>query len=86
MYRHKSLGLLTGILLVPRVTALALTKRPPPLAELMQWEKVASKAGHWALYGFSAVMAGSGIAMGYLSGTWQLKKILFFFFFFFFFF
>ena len=69
MFIHKSLGLLTGALLVPRVAAALLTKRPGPLAGSSSVEHAAGVAGHLALYGFSGVMASTGIAMGYYGGN-----------------
>ena len=68
MFYHKSLGLLTGILLVPRVAAALITKRPGPLHGSSKAEHIAGSAGHLALYAFSGVMAISGISMGYYSG------------------
>jgi cytochrome b561 len=68
MFAHKSLGLLTGGLLLPRVAAAVLTKRPGALPGSSKVEHLAGVAGHWALYGFSFVMAGSGIAMGCVCG------------------
>lgn len=59
MFYHKSFGLLSGALLVPRVAAALLTPRPPAGP---------SAVGHALLYGFTAVLAMSGIAMGYFGG------------------
>lgn len=59
MWHHKSLGLLTAGLLVPRVAAALLTPRP---------SAGPSAVGHVLLYFFTATLAVSGIAMGYFSG------------------
>lgn len=59
MFYHKSLGLLTAALLVPRVAAAVLTPRPAAGP---------SAIGHFLLYCFTASLAATGIAMGYLGG------------------
>lgn len=69
MNAHKSFGLLTGVLLVPRVAAAVLTRRPGPLAGSSGLEHKAGVAGHFALYAFSGILAGTGISMGYFSGN-----------------
>ena len=69
MFLHKSLGLTAGALLVPRLAAAVLTKRPPPLAEASGAERVAASAAHAGLYAFSAAMAGTGIYMGLAGGN-----------------
>ncbi len=68
MYYHKSLGVLTGILLVPRLGALIFSKRPAHMEGIGKLEQLAGSAGHLGLYGFSVVMSVTGIAMGYFSG------------------
>eukprot|EP00808_Paulinella_micropora_P017614 g26007.t1 len=71
MWRHKSLGLLTGMLVVPRlVTRLALnSKLPASLPGLLgSAQESVVYASHAALYGFMIVMPATGVAMGYYSG------------------
>lgn len=71
MHRHKSLGLLTGMLVAPRV-AYRLLARPSynvvGLPGNATWENVLGKVGHYALYGFMTIMPATGIAMGYYGG------------------
>jgi 1,2-dihydroxy-3-keto-5-methylthiopentene dioxygenase len=72
MHRHKSLGLLTGMIVAPRI-AYRLIKagsayRVQPMVGNANWENAAGKAAHYALYGFMTVMPASGIAMGYYGG------------------
>ena len=69
MFLHKSLGLSAGLLLVPRVAAAVLTRRPPPLAEASGVERAAASAAHVGLYAFSAAMAGTGVYMGLAGGN-----------------
>ena len=71
MWRHKSLGLLTGMIVAPR---LAYRLFNPPAYNVLElqgaatWEKMAAKASHYFLYAFMIVMPASGIAMGYYGG------------------
>lgn len=84
MFRHKSLGLLAGILIAPRVIARLASKVPGPLEGTNALEAVASKVTHFAMYAFMTVMPATGIAMGYYgqcaqcnawfwSGGWLLE-------------
>merc|ERR1719215_1087373 len=67
MFYHKSCGLLTGILVVPRLIARIASKTPAhlPGPTIQQW---AGNASHLAMYGFITFLPMSGIAMGYFGG------------------
>lgn len=67
MHYHKSFGLLSGALIVPRIFMAMATKMPPPVAG-PAWEKLLAKVGHFGLYGFMVFMPATGIAMGYYGG------------------
>jgi superoxide oxidase len=72
MFRHKSLGLLTGIIAAPRIiyrivssnTAYNLRNLPGNAA----WENTLGSLSHFVLYGFILIMPATGIAMGYYGG------------------
>jgi len=64
MFRHKSLGLLAGILIAPRFIFRLSSKIPAPMKEWNGFEQIASKISHLGLYGFMVGMPVSGIAMG----------------------
>ena len=71
MFTHKSLGLLTGMLVAPRIAHRLLCRSEYNVAELAgnsSLENMVGKAAHYAMYGFMAVMPGTGIAMGYFGG------------------
>ncbi len=73
MFRHKSLGLLTFSLLVPRV-ALRLAAKPslstlPPLPGSSVFEHYAARTTHYMLYLFMIGMGGTGVAMGQFGGN-----------------
>ncbi|GAB5032615.1 cytochrome b561 [Nannochloropsis oceanica] len=68
MFRHKSLGLLAGILIAPRFIFRLSSKIPAPMKEWNGFEQIASKISHLGLYGFMVGMPVSGIAMGYYGG------------------
>lgn len=68
MWRHKSLGLLSGMLLGPRFAAKVMSKSPGMLPGSSAAEHMAAKVSHYALYGFMTVMPVTGIAMGYYGG------------------
>jgi cytochrome b561 len=71
MWRHKSLGLLTGMVVAPRVAYRLLSRSNYHVAEMVgnsQFENIAGKTVHTLLYGFMIVMPASGIAMGYYGG------------------
>ncbi|CAB9506667.1 Prokaryotic cytochrome b561 [Seminavis robusta] len=71
MHRHKSLGLLTGMIVLPRVAyrlgnmAAYKVKGIPGVSDV---EHKAASLTHYALYGFMTVMPATGIAMGYFGG------------------
>merc|ERR1712071_347196 len=71
MHRHKSMGLLTGILVAPRLgyRLFSWSKFNIPHVEGTGHiqQKVAS-ISHMFLYGFMVIMPASGIAMGYFGG------------------
>jgi cytochrome b561 len=71
MHRHKSLGLLTGMIVAPRFAYRLLagsSYRVQNVVGNAQWENTAGKFTHYLLYGFMTVMPASGIAMGYYGG------------------
>ena len=71
MHRHKSLGLLCGMIVAPRVAYRLLNRPAYNVMELpgsAAWEHMASKVTHYFLYGFMVLMPASGIAMGYYGG------------------
>lgn len=67
MFMHKSLGLLSGMLVAPRL-ALRLSSKFPGHVPGPAWEQFAASASHYALYGWMLVMPVTGIAMGYYGG------------------
>lgn len=71
MFRHKSLGLLSGILVAPRLGYRLFNTAKfhlRPFDGAGHVEKAAGKASHYALYAFMTVMPATGIAMGYYGG------------------
>jgi superoxide oxidase len=70
MFRHKSLGLLTGIIVAPRFLY-RLTSGVYNVRSLQgnaAWENTLGSISHLALYGFMVIMPATGIAMGYYGG------------------
>uniref|UniRef100_A0A7S2UZ64 Cytochrome b561 bacterial/Ni-hydrogenase domain-containing protein n=1 Tax=Fibrocapsa japonica TaxID=94617 RepID=A0A7S2UZ64_9STRA len=67
MFYHKSLGLLSGILVAPRLGAKLISKAPAAIEGSM-FEQIAAKISHNALYIWMIVMPSTGIAMGYFGG------------------
>jgi cytochrome b561 len=71
MFTHKSLGLLTGMVVAPRL-AYRLVNRVAYKVEEVQGssflETIASKVVHYGLYAFMIIMPATGIAMGYYGG------------------
>jgi cytochrome b561 len=71
MFRHKSLGLLTGLIVAPRlgyrVFAAAKYKVGHPTGTGPIEGRLAD-VSHLALYGFMTIMPATGIAMGYYGG------------------
>jgi cytochrome b561 len=71
MFRHKSFGLLTGMVVAPRLAYRLYNRAGYNVVEIhgtSVFETVASKLTHYGLYGFMMVMPASGIAMGYYGG------------------
>jgi len=71
MFRHKSLGLLTGIVVAPRVAyrlVSAAGYKVLALPGAAAWEQQAGSIGHNLLYGFMTIMPATGILMGYYGG------------------
>jgi 1,2-dihydroxy-3-keto-5-methylthiopentene dioxygenase len=72
MHRHKSFGLLTGMIVAPRLAYRLVSGssayRVQNVVGNAQWENMAGKFTHYLLYGFMTIMPASGIAMGYYGG------------------
>merc|ERR1712070_324077 len=68
MFRHKSLGLLTGLVVAPRLITKLTSKSPGVLPGSSFIEEAGAKLSHWGLYGFMTIMPATGIAMGYFGG------------------
>jgi cytochrome b561 len=67
MFYHKSFGVLTLGLLIPRVAVRLMSKVPEHLPGAA-WEVFSAKVTHALLYVFMIVMPISGTVMGYYSG------------------
>uniref|UniRef100_A0A7R9VZQ2 Cytochrome b561 bacterial/Ni-hydrogenase domain-containing protein n=1 Tax=Chlamydomonas euryale TaxID=1486919 RepID=A0A7R9VZQ2_9CHLO len=67
MHLHKSLGLLTGMLVVPRL-AIKLSSKLPPAVHGPAWEQMAGAVSHNVMYVWMVLMPATGIAMGYYGG------------------
>jgi cytochrome b561 len=79
MHRHKSLGLLTGMIVLPRVayrlgSAAAYKVRNIPGVDGLEHQ--AASITHYALYGFMTIMPATGIAMGYFGGKYCVDKLV----------
>mmetsp|Transcript_49796 Transcript_49796/g.149797 ORF Transcript_49796/g.149797 Transcript_49796/m.149797 type:complete len:184 (-) Transcript_49796:412-963(-) len=72
MFRHKSMGLLTGILVAPRLAYrlvnAAKFSSVPHLPGSGPIEMKLADVSHIALYSFMGIMPATGIAMGYFGG------------------
>jgi 1,2-dihydroxy-3-keto-5-methylthiopentene dioxygenase len=71
MWRHKSLGLLTGMVVVPRVAYRLLSRDSYHVQNLLgnsSTENFLGKITHYMLYGFMTIMPATGVAMGYYGG------------------
>ena len=71
MWRHKSFGLLTGIVVAPRVAYRVFNRAAYNVEKIAgsgQLEHSLSSGAHILLYGFMIGMPASGIAMGYYGG------------------
>ena len=68
MFRHKSLGLLTGMLVVPRIWVKMTSPAVAALAGDTAQLQMAARLSHGSLYAFMIMMAATGIGMGLFSG------------------
>jgi len=72
MHRHKSLGLLSGMLVAPRFAYRIFSSASAYNVRHLQgnaaWENTAGNLSHYALYAFMTIMPATGIAMGYYGG------------------
>lgn len=70
MFRHKSLGLLTGMIVAPRVAYRLFSSSAYNVASLpgSAAEHAVATLTHSGLYIFMIIMPASGIAMGYYGG------------------
>ena len=68
MWRHKSLGLLTGMLAVPRIITKVISPAVAALPGNSAMFNKLAKVSHLSLYGFMIMMATTGISMGYFGG------------------
>lgn len=71
MYTHKSLGLLTAIVVAPRLVYRVYNRVAYKVEEVQgssAIETIASKAVHYGLYAFMIIMPATGVAMGYYGG------------------
>ena len=71
MHTHKSLGLLTAMIVAPRLVYRVYNRVAYRVEEVQgssAMETIASKVVHYGLYAFMIIMPASGIAMGYYGG------------------
>lgn len=71
MHTHKSLGLLTAMIVAPRLIYRVYNRVAYKVEEVQgssAMETIASKVVHYGLYAFMIIMPASGIAMGYYGG------------------
>ncbi|KAL7562977.1 hypothetical protein ACA910_018615 [Epithemia clementina (nom. ined.)] len=71
MFRHKSLGLLSAMIVAPRFGYRLLARSSYNVRDVLgnsAFENAAGKATHYLLYGFMVIMPGTGVAMGYYGG------------------
>jgi len=71
MFRHKSLGLLTGMIVAPRFAYRIFNRKAynvEPLQGGGNVEHLLANLSHFGLYAFMAIMPATGIAMGYYGG------------------
>eukprot|EP00957_Ditylum_brightwellii_P128062 9766667-Ditylum_brightwellii.AAC.1 len=71
MHRHKSLGLLTGILVAPRLAYCLINCKKYGIGHTTgtgSVEEMAATLLHYSLYAFMKIMPASSIAMGYYGG------------------
>lgn len=71
MHRHKSMGLLAGMIIAPRFAYRLYNRSAYNVAQVEGsgvLEHMAGKVTHYGLYAFMTIMPASGIAMGYFGG------------------
>lgn len=71
MFRHKSLGLLTGLIVAPRLGYRIFNSVKYQIGHPAGTGPIEGKvadASHFLLYGFMTIMPATGIAMGYYGG------------------
>jgi 1,2-dihydroxy-3-keto-5-methylthiopentene dioxygenase len=71
MHRHKSLGLLSGMIVAPRLAYRLVSRSSYSIESLpgsSKIEHMLANVSHAGLYGFMLIMPASGIAMGYYGG------------------
>ena len=71
MFRHKSLGLLSAMIVAPRLCYRLLSRPAYNVRDIQgnsAFENMAGKFTHYLMYGWMVVMPGTGIAMGYYGG------------------
>jgi cytochrome b561 len=70
MFRHKSLGTLTAMIVAPRIAYRVISRQKYNVRELpgSALEHMAAKFTHVFLYGFMITMPATGIAMGLFGG------------------
>lgn len=67
MFYHKSVGLLMGALIVPRIANRLVSKLPPP-PKGTAIEHLGANISHYGAYGLLLVLPLTGIGMGYYGG------------------
>jgi len=67
MFYHKSIGLLLGIAILPRL-AIRMASKIPPLPAGSKLEHLGANASHIGAYGLLSLLPITGIAMGYYGG------------------
>ena len=78
MWRHKSLGLLTGMLVAPRVAYRLLNRDSYHLLPLVgntPTKNMLGKITHYLPYGFMIIMPATGVAMGYYGGKVKFYSV-----------
>lgn len=72
MFRHKSMGLLSAMIIAPRFAYRLISRAKAYNVRHLQgnaeWENKAGDLSHFALYAFMTIMPATGIAMGYYGG------------------
>ncbi|RFA30752.1 hypothetical protein CAI21_04385 [Alkalilimnicola ehrlichii] len=67
-YWHRSLGVLTTVLIVLRIVWALIDRRPPLTHSMRRWEKVAARTGHISLYVLMLLVPISGYLMSTADG------------------